>query len=270
MENERLEQYRGVVPQVLARRGWGLVQDEEAFMAEVLEDAQRRLTQQRPQSPRPLAKVIEDATINRYGHIWHAACAASGTLRQHQAFTELHQHLFRVAYRVVDNNEYLAQESAQEALISISKNLSEMNDPGRFLRWVNVIVSREASKRRKKAWDLPEIQESDLARPDDPDAEGSKLERLMESSGPPPSDTQDVRAKFEEVIKRCLKRSKEGSRVIIRLLLDQRTVKQVANELGQKPSNIYRITHKAKNGLRKCQDFLTLAKTLHLIDSTVA
>lgn len=269
MENERLEQYGGVVSQILARRGWGLVQDEEAFIAEVLEDVQRRFTEQAPQSRRPLAKVIEDATINRYGHIWHAACGASGTPRQGQAFEELHQQLYPVAYKVVHQNKYLAEESAQEALIIINQKLSQVNDQGTFLRWANVIVRRKAIRLLEKEKKRLEREEPDSGSSGDSEAEQSKIEKWIPRDDSPPSDTRDVREIFEETIKYCLKRSKQGANVIIRSLLDERSVKQVADELGIKPNDIYRITHRAKDGLRKCQDFLTLVKRLHLIDFTV-
>jgi len=260
MENKKLEQDGEVVRRVLARRRWGLVQDKEAFMAEVLQDVQRRLREQARQSRRPREKIIEDATINRYGHIWHAACAESGTPRQEQAFKELHKQLYSVAYRVVHKNQDLAEESAQEALLIIYKKLSQVNDPGTFLSWMNVIVRRKAIEILKRENKRPEISEIDITGPDGSDKKGSTIERVIEPDGPRRIEREDIRASFREVIKRCLKGSKEGAKVIIRLFLEQRSVKQVADELDKKPSNIHTIKHRAQNSLRKCKDFVALAE----------
>jgi hypothetical protein len=90
MEGELREQCRRGVHRVLAKRGWELVENEAAFIEEVLAEVQFRIQNSR----RSLEKIIEDATINRYDYLWHAACGANGTLRQRRAFTELHRYLY--------------------------------------------------------------------------------------------------------------------------------------------------------------------------------
>jgi hypothetical protein len=93
MQEELREQCRRGVRRVLAKRGWELVKDEAAFVEEVLAQVQFRIQNSR----RRLEKIIEDATVNRYGYLWHAACGANGTLRQRRAFTELHRYLYPIA-----------------------------------------------------------------------------------------------------------------------------------------------------------------------------
>lgn len=270
MENElNLEQCRPVVHRVLAARGWRLIQNEEAFVEEVEQEAHRRLKLMSPrmQKRRPLVKIIEDATVNRYNHIWYAACNEDETLRQRQAFTELHQYLFSIAFNRANQDQNIAEGATQEALTNVWQNLSKVRDPGSFARWAGVIVTREVSKKLKKALERPEISEADLRRTDDPDANELEILEQPNSShtdGPQPTQREDLRARFEEVIKHCLKRSKQRQRVIIRLFLDQQGVKQVAEELGKKPSNIHLLKHLAKKGLEKCKKFLELAEKLQL------
>lgn len=271
MENEELtlEQCRPVIRRVLAERGWELVEDEEDFAGEVFEEFQRRLRLMTPvaRSRKPLVKVIEDATVNRYNHIWHAACGANGTMRQRQAFTELHNYLLPIALYRANHDQDIAREGTQEALIIIWKKVNNVRDPGAFARYAGMIVGREVGRKLKKAVERSkkETPESELQRNDDSDGEESEISRHSSKGGHVRQELtvlstfpEEQREELEDVIKDCLKRSKQRQEVIIRRFLEDKTVNETATEMGKQPSNVHLLTHRAKEGLRKCKKFLEL------------
>lgn len=274
MENKELtlEQCRPVVRRVLAERGWELVEDEEDFAEEVFGELQRRLRLMTPvaRSRKPLVKVIEDATVNRYNHIWHAACGADGTIRQRQAFTELNQYLFSIALYRANHDQDIAKEGTQEALIIVWKNLSKVRDPGAFARYAGMILGREVSRKLKKALERreKEMPESELQHGDDSDGEESEISRYPSKGGNRRQELtvlstfpKEQREEVENVIKHCLKRSKQRQEVIITRFLDDKTVNETAEVLGKKPNDIYRFTNRAKESLKKCKKFLELMET---------
>lgn len=271
MENEELtlEQCRPVVRRVLAERGWELVEDEDDFAEEVFEEFQRRLELMTPvaRSRKPLVKVIEDATVNRYNHIWYAACGADGTIRQRQAFTELHNYLLPIALYRANHDQEIAREGTQEALIIVWKNLSKVRDPGAFARYAGMILGREVGRKLKKALQRreKEMPESELQHGDESDGEESDISRHSSKGGHVRQELtvlstfpEEQREEVEDVIKHCLKRSKQRQEVIITRFLDDKTVNETAEELGKKPSDVHLLTHRAKEGLRKCKKFLEL------------
>ncbi len=272
MTEQLREQCCYVGRQVLARQGWELVQDETAFTREVLTQVQLRLRCMHPvqRNRRPLEKVIEDATVNCYGHLWHAACGADGTLRQWRAFKELHHYLYPIALYRANYDVYVAEESTQDALISVWQRLDQVRDSGSFARWAGVIVSNEVrgklEKRTQKGW---EISVTDLRRPDH-----SERQRANEAGGWGPElqeiedhpsqlvvsqkskMTDEMRASIEIAIRGCLRRSKQQQAVIIGLFLNEKSLKELADELDKRLNNIYVLKTRALARLRECQEFL--------------
>ena len=248
----------------LAQRGWTLVQDERAFAAEVEAETQARLLYAR----RPLEKVIEDATINRYGHIWYAACRGEqGSERQRVAFIELHRYLYTAALYCAGYDPQIAEENAQAALINVWQHLEQVRDPGSFARWAQMIVINEvkAAYRREKdraqtaGDDIPirrfrEVPVSALMRGDDDDDDPLAS---AQASYPPPDlpTTDEARAHVEAAIRRCL-RSRQQQAVIIGLFLEERSVKQVADQLAITPQFVYVLKARALKRLRACVEFL--------------
>lgn len=286
MIEELQEQCRHAVPQILARRGWELVQDKASFIEEVVAEAQRRqalssgLCKPSPlgrHSQRTLDKVIEDATVNRYGHLWHAACGADGTLRQRRAFTELHHYLYPIALHCAKHDQHLAEESTQEALVNAWQHLDQVRDPGSFARWASTIVSRQVKAKLRKrvrkvgvteggeiTWQPRTITEADLVRGGDDDEE-AQIQRIGdrsdESAGQEPRMTDALRARIETAIRHCL-RSRQQQAVIIGLFLEERGFVELADALAKKVSNIYVLKTRALARLRECEEFLEVLEEL--------
>jgi len=274
MGDELREQCRRGVRRVLAQRGWELVEDEAAFIEEVLAEVRFRLQNSR----RSLEKIIENATTNRYGHLWHAACGANGTRRQQQAFRELHRYLYPIALYCAKHDRHIAEESTQEALINVWQHLDQVRDPGGFARWAGTIVSRQVkAKFREQArkvveaesgkvtWQVKEITEADLRDRGGTEDVGIETRRISGqpdlSASQEPRMTDEMRARVEAAIRHCL-RSKQLQAVIIGLFLDQKSFKEVADELGKTPQNVYVLKTRALKRLRKCEDFLKVLEDL--------
>jgi RNA polymerase sigma factor (sigma-70 family) len=275
MKKEELrEQCRRGVRRALAKRGWELVKDEAAFIEEVLAEVQFRIQN----SHRPLEKIIEDATINRYGYLWHAACGANGTLRQRQAFTELHRYLYSIALYRANHDPYLAEESTQEALISVWRHLDQVKDPGSFARWAGRIVSNKVSKQLEKltrkvvedesgevTWQPKEIPVADLGVYRGVEDAGTAMRRIGNrpelSTNQGPKMTEEMRARIEAALRRCLP-GKQQRAVIIGLFLDQKSFKEVADALGTTPQNVSVLKSRALKRLRECEDFLEVMEDL--------
>jgi RNA polymerase sigma factor (sigma-70 family) len=268
MEEELREQCRCGVRRVLAKRGWELVADEAAFIEEVLAEVQFRIQNSR----RSLEKIIEDATVNRYGYLWLAACRADGTLRQRRAFTELHCYLYPIALYRANHDPYLAEESTQEALFSVWQHLDQVRDPGSFARWAGAIVSNEVKKQIKKlaqkvvedkseevTWRRKEILVTDLWVRRGVEDAGTAMRGMGDrpelSTNQEPKMTKEMRARIEAALRRCL-RSKQQQTVIIGLFLDQKSFKEVADALGTTPQNVSVLKSRALKRLRKCEEFL--------------
>jgi RNA polymerase sigma factor (sigma-70 family) len=260
---------RDVVRQVLANRKWGLVEDEESFVTCVAQETVRRQALMAPgqQARKPLSAIIADATVNCYGHIWHAACRANGTQRQRRAFTELYEYLLPFALRAAGGDQRLAEESTQDTLISVWKNLDDVRDPGSFPSWSWRIVTREVKqrvKRDKRPW---EINESDLTHGDEAEADGEGLERIanqepVSAASAPPTQFDADTSRVWATIRQCLSKNRRYLDVIVSLFLLNKSVKQVADELGITPNYVYVLTLRARNKLRRCKEFQDFANSL--------
>ncbi len=274
MEEELREQCLRGVRRVLAQRGWELVEDEVTFVEEVLAEVKTRWQNAR----RPLEKIIEDATLHCYCHLWHTACGADGTIRQRRAFTELHRYLYPIALYRAKYDQYIAEESTQEALFSVWERLDRVRDPGSFARWAGVIVSnavrdhiRERARKvgkdesGKYVWEFKEITEADLPAYRGMDDAGAALwgmdNRPGSSTGQGPSMTEEIRDRIEAAIRRCL-RSKQRQAVIVGLFLENKSFKEVADTLGTTPQNVSVLKSRALTRLRECEEFLSALEDL--------
>jgi RNA polymerase sigma factor (sigma-70 family) len=274
MKEELREQCRRGVRRALAQRGWELVEDEAAFVEEVLAQVQFRIQNSR----RPLEKIIEDATINRYGYLWHAACGDNGTLRQRRAFMELHRYLYSIALYCAKHDLYLAEGSTQEALLSVWQHLDQVQDPGSFARWAGAIVSNEVKQQFKKLvrkvvedesgevrWQPKEILVADLGVYRGVEDAGTAMRGMGNrpelSTNQGPKMTEEMRARIEVALRRCLP-GKRQQAVIIGLFLDQKSFKEVADALGTTPQNVSVLKSRALKRLRECEDFLEVMEDL--------
>lgn len=272
MEVQKLRtQCHQLVPWILVNRNWKLIQDEVAFIEEVITEVQHRLSRMRLVSKQQLTleKVIEQATINRYNHYWYTACRANDALQQARAFTELYNYMYSIARFKAHANDDLIQESTQIALVNVWRNLEQVKDPGAFMRYAAMVVTREVHTQmiRVQGRVAKEISTIDLAHPED-DSEAATTAVISEVGiSPPPEEipsplTEIEYANIRATIRNCLKRSEERQAIIIGRFLQEKSVKELVDELGLLPQEIHLQTHRALAALRKCSDFLHLLENL--------
>ena len=258
MSDDLRELCEQLVPRVLTQRGYGLVENMVEFVAEVLVEVQARL----PNNHRPEEKIVEDAVINRYGYIWLSACRSDGTLRQRQAFEELHRYLYPIARHHAGRNTSTAEDSAQDALLIVWQQLDRVRDPGAFARFASVIVYHEVIRRLKK--EQPSVDpDSETGQPgitqDEPDREpGGQSDPSPEST---PVMTAALRVKLEAAIRECLPTGAQPA-VIIELFFNEKGFKQVADELSLTVENVSVLKSRALKKLKECQNFLDVLEEL--------
>lgn len=267
MDENLREQCRQGVRRTLAENAWKLIQDEDAFLAEVLAEVQTRSSK----TNKALEKVIKDATVNRYNHLWHAACADGHPL-QTRALDEVHTYLYRIAHFRIKDDETAARECAQTALTQIWQHLGQVEDPGAFLQWITVVAIREVGKKLKEgrekvidpktgeiSWEDREITQADLVHETQDDDDGVEYARMDTSLSreEPEVMPDDLRERLEAEIRRCL-RSEKRQEVIIRLLLEQKDYSVVSAELGITLDTLYVLKSKAMKTLRNCEEMRDL------------
>jgi RNA polymerase sigma factor (sigma-70 family) len=244
-----------LMPHVLAKYGWQLIEDESAFIDEALIEAQSRL----PNHRRTLEQVIADAIVNRYNHLWYAACRENNTLRQRRALEELHRYLFRAALYKTNPDRFMAEECAQEALILAWQRLHQVRDAGAFMRWASMILINLMKRKLAKPSQEDELDRSEEDSDEQP-PQPSPLD--TQPAAPAPSQlTQDSRTRLEAAIRKCLS-SEQQVAVIIGLFLDERAFIELADQLNSSVANISVLKSRALDKLRECDDFMNIVEDL--------
>jgi RNA polymerase sigma factor (sigma-70 family) len=148
----------------------------------------------------------------------------------------------------VSHDPDVAEESAQKAWGNAWRNLERVRDPGSFVRWAGQIARREVTRLSQQAREQSEIGREALLAPPESRAQFS-TEGAMTNRA---AMTPEMRTTFEQVIRQCL-RGEQQQRVIIALLLEQRSGKEVAEELGKSPQYIYEVKSRALARLKQCE-----------------
>ena len=240
-EDQLRELCKRRVPDVLAKWGWQLVQDEDAFIEAVLAEVKRRLPRQ---GQKPLSQLIQSATIHCYCPIWYEACCAKGTSRQSQGLTELGRYMQKVALDCCQNDS-VAEEGAQNALIKVWERLDTLKEPTRFMGWARRITIRAVitvirAELRRATEAIEVIEEPPTA---------SRLAMLRMTSS--------IWKQVEAAIRSCLRASLRQE-VIIGAFVGGKSSKEIAAELDKKSQSIHEAKSKALRQLRKCDKLLTI------------
>jgi len=253
---------------VLARWGWRLLTaDELAHRVEAY------LTGGEVVATSPWA--IRHAALRLYGRELYQACGhRDGTIRE-RAFTELWAYLYPIAlYKAED--AALAQDAAQQTLLTVWEKLAQCRDPHSFLNWATMIainqvraVFRQASilvpgqeERETVEGEAPRRQRREVPmaelRGDERDSEFE----LKEEVGPDRALLRrESQARLVTALERTL-RSSQQRRVIIGLFIEEKGVLELARELDTTPTNVYALKSRALARLRERQDFLEVLADL--------
>jgi RNA polymerase sigma factor (sigma-70 family) len=247
---------------VLAKRGWQLVQDENAFAEAICAEIYQRAMGDGDQT----RVAIERATIRHYCIVLHAACSEPGSPRQRRAFEELWQYLYPIGlYKTHDTN--LAQDLTQQALIKVWRNLSRCRAPGSFLNYATLVLLNETREyyrgkgRRREMFGEAnrserEITERDMRRSDDAEGhlESNTLGKAPRDEGLDLAITEETQRELSALIRECV-RNAQQQRVLIELFFNDKGYREIAEKLGITVGNVHVLRHRALSALRKCDAF---------------
>lgn len=233
---------------VLANHGWGLVDDEAAFVAEVI-----ALVRDMPgRAGDSLARRAERAAIHAYCPRLYEVCRAGHGQRAVQAFDELGRYLHAVA-RSRSRDPQRAQDAAQRALEIVWRHLDDVRDPEAFLGYARVVLLREmgphGASRPESLRFVPlrgddAVEEEGIVLPDPHTAEAAA--RAERAAADPA-----LRAALRD----CL-RSAAQREVIERLFLAEESVTSVADALQTTPANVWVLKSRALSRLRQCPEVM--------------
>jgi len=200
-------------------------------------------------------KTVEQTVMRCYCAHWYAACRSGEPAQQHNAFAALYAYLFQKAIYIAMMRynverayaEQMAADSAQEAIVLVWQKLHQVKEPGSFLGWAKLIVTRVVLHKLQQEGDLDSLDAEEAAELADnrppvspmPEAEPE----ITQAETPDP---------VEAAIRRCLKKA-DHQQIIIEHLLHNKTLKQVADRLGRTPGDVRQIKRRALDRLRKCE-----------------
>jgi len=257
VESSSAQRCREIVRQMLADRGWQLVEDEERFAAEICaEICQRNLTDTRQER-----FAIQRAVMRHYCVILYTACAGTVLLRQRRAFTELWNYLFPIAlYKT--HEPQLAQDLTQQALEKIWKRLAQCKDAASFLAWSSMVLLNEIRDWFRKNKRLPSasmdvLTETELSRSEESPHESQTVLAGSVRDASAQVINDDLRQRLLDVIEKCLQDPRQQV-IIIESFLNERGYKEIAEQLGLTVGNVHVLRHRALRLLRECHVFIEL------------
>lgn len=241
---------QSIIDHLREKNDWQLIVDEDLFLDMVQAEAMLRLQETNTQL---LDKIIEDAVVNRYCHLWHWACAQTNTPIQARAIAEL-QKLVYPRILLIVGDEHVTEDVSQQVIVNLWKKLEQIKDPGRFIKWVTVSAVRAAKKRVLS----DNTQRLKQATHDD-ELFRAKIQETLSRHEPQMRD--EIITELTIAIRSCL-RSKKQQEAIIRSFFGDKEHTTIAEELGTTPANLSVLKSKALTRLRKCKRFIDLLKDL--------
>jgi len=183
--------------------------------------------------------------------LWLDRLAATGA-RRDEAVVELHALLLRAARFEVDrrrtalphlrggDQEDLAQQSADDALLAVLSKLGEFRGESRFTTWAYKFALLEAAvKVRRRAWQRREIPQEEAA--------WSVLADRASSAGSPAEDAELFGAIREEIENSLTDRQRE---VLVAVTLNDVPIDVLAERLATTRGALYKTLHDARHKLR--------------------
>ncbi|MDH7487116.1 MAG: sigma-70 family RNA polymerase sigma factor [Anaerolineae bacterium] len=265
-----------VAGEVLRQRDWRLAYVglgiseclEAGFVSEVFQEAQHK--QREASRIQSLRQLVERAVITCYCRRLYQACRAHRTLRQQRAWQELSAYLLAAACWKMPDDPAQAQECAQQALLSLWRRFSDpqwnLERPGALLRYAETALLREVWrmwKEQGKRWE----KEKPLEGPEQEEQGDRETdERLASGEALPDAERETLRGEADQrvvaAIRVCL-RSERQATVIIETFLNDRSVLEIAEQLGTSPENVLVLRSRAIQRLRPCPELLeTLSDVL--------
>lgn len=236
MRAEEIELCRWALGRAISRYRWRGRWDEREFLEEIFTEIQRRQGRVRG---RDQHQIAENAAIFCYSRRWYADCRKDGTVEQSIALSALWAHIYRSVFYKVRGNEEIAQEIAQQVLISVWKARDSVREPGVFIKFVLQAALRQIPKTvRVMSADEEELMD------DFPD-EQEDNDQVVE----------DELSELEALIRHCLPK-KERQMVILEYFLSGRAIGDIAKIMGKKSGAISTLKTRSIDQLRNCPEMV--------------
>jgi RNA polymerase sigma-70 factor (ECF subfamily) len=201
------------------------------------------------------------AVPTRTNEEWLTALQTTGP-EQTQALEELRDYLLRAVYVYLsrhrsdlshfdrDEIQQLAEDWAQEALLTILAKLDTFRGDSRFTTWAyRVVINLAASELRRRRWanlSLEGLTESE----DEEDGMGFEFAQEDGSVNPEAALQQrHIWDTLRHIIEQDLTERQRS--VLVGSLVEGKPVEALAEQLGTNPNNIYKIMHDARKKLKQ-------------------
>ncbi len=231
-----------VIQQTVEHYGWHGRWIESEVVAEILIDLEHRTP--RVQGRRTLEEMVKNAATYCYSRRWHVACGQNQTMAQQEALVSLHKYLYLFTFKRVNGHAEIAQDIAQKSLMSIWGNLEKVREPGTFIRYAQQTTQRLIGRlyQEKEPTELnPDWVDPKTISPDDA--------------------ILSPHAHVEEIINQCL-RAKARRKVIIENILNNRTINDIAEEMGITPNAASLLKRNALKQLGECDQVKELREKM--------
>jgi RNA polymerase sigma-70 factor (ECF subfamily) len=200
----------------------------------------------------PAASLRPTAPLDAESRAWLDALRAEGPVRD-EAIARLHALLLRaarfeagrrraaVAHLRGGELDDLANEAADDALVSVIRRLDDFRGASRFTTWAYKFALLEASvKLRRRAWQGREI-------PLEPESWGA-----LAAGGPGPgaqAEARELLAAVQLAVAETL--TPHQRRVLVALALNGVPIDVLAERLGSTRGALYKTLHDARKKLRR-------------------
>lgn len=201
------------------------------------------------------------AVPTRTNEEWLSALQTTGP-EQTQALEELRDYLLRAVYVYLsrhrsdlthfdrDEIQQLAEDWAQEALLTILAKLDTFRGDSRFTTWAyRVVINLAASELRRRRW--ANLSLEGLTETED-DEDGMGFEFAQEDGSVNPEAALQQRHVWDtlrHIIEQDLTERQRS--VLVGSLVEGKPVEDLAEQLGTNPNNIYKIMHDARKKLKQ-------------------
>ncbi len=262
MEESWHKECFNIVAAIVIKREWKLVTDLERLAIEICSAVEK----QGSLEPELLHQAIENAAIRHYSPVLYEACRANGLPQQRLAFEELSRHLYSIAVKKVQNDD-LAQELTQQAIVNTYKNLARVRDPSEFIAYTWMIllnVVRSYFRRVKRSHEELVPFDDDAIEPGI-ETESADityvLAGLVHQAQAHPDPTfnhamrDEFREQFQAAIRSCVKHQLQQA-VLIEYFIKHDEYHEIAQELGIKVNYVHQLRHLGLKTLLACEAFI--------------
>ncbi len=244
----------------LTRRDWRLVHpdDDPTAWADFVAAVQRILAEA---GNRRLSEAerLDRAVVAAYCPVLYAACCDHDSDRQERAFAELWTWVYRRVYWRIGEAED-AKDVTQQVVLKVYQKLDKVREPRGFLGFVNVITFRELAEYFRRREQRQQVEHGPPHKPDDGGKDQDDQEDMTADDPLLAVELAAAEAELAALLRTCLTSTRGGrfwAEVLIRRVLLQQSVSEVATDLNIPPGRVSLELNRAKQELwKRCAEVI--------------